>query len=103
VPEPAAPATQTKSSALTLLKYVAPIYPTEAQARDLEGWVQVSLQVTPSGDVVKARVEDGQKRQLFARAALSAVRQWKYEPRPDASGETPVIVRLDFKLEPLKH
>ena len=82
----------------TILKYVPPEYPSEAYARKLEGWVQVQLTVTPSGNVVNARIEDGDKRQLFSRAALAAVKQWKYAPRPQATGDTPVTVRLDFKL-----
>ena len=75
-----------------------PVYPSEAYERNLEGWVQVSLDVAPNGNVSNARIQDGDKRQLFSRAALSAVKQWKYEPRPQATGETPVTVRLDFKL-----
>jgi protein TonB len=93
-------ASQPPSSAPALLKYVAPIYPSEARARDIEGWVQVGLEVTPAGDVVNAHVEDGQKRQFFSRAALIAVRQWKYAPRSAASSATPTSVRLDFQLSP---
>jgi protein TonB len=74
------------------------MYPSEAYSRGIEGWVQVSLSVLPNGNVANARIEDGDKRQLFSRAALAAVKQWKYTPHPDASGETPVSVRLDFKL-----
>jgi protein TonB len=101
-PQPTAPTptpAPTSSSAPTILKYVPPVYPHEAYARGIEGWVQVSLQVTPGGSVVNARIEDGEKRQLFSRAALAAVKQWKYEARPQATGETPVTVRLDFQLE----
>ncbi len=76
-----------------------PIYPSEAFSRGIEGWIQVSLHVTPGGNVVNARIDDGDKRQLFSRAALAAVKQWQYEARPQASGETPVTVRLDFKLQ----
>ena len=94
-----APSESGASEAPTILKYVPPVYPSEAYARNLEGWVQVSLAVTPSGNVVNARIDDGDKRQLFSRAALTAVKQWKYQPRPQASGETPLTVRLDFKLD----
>jgi protein TonB len=94
------PSEQATSSAPTLLKYVAPIYPTEARSREIEGWIQVSVKVTPAGDVASARIEDGQKRQLFSRAALVAVKQWKYVPQPDVSGERQVSVRLDFQLTP---
>jgi TonB family protein len=75
------------------------VYPHEAYARGLEGWVQVGLMVTPGGAVSNVHIEDGDKRQLFSRAALAAVKQWKYEPRPQATSEIPVSVRLDFKLD----
>ena len=82
-----------------IAKYVAPNYPNAAFSRGLEGWVQVRLQITPQGDVTDVKVEDGEKRQLFARAALAAVKQWKYEPLPDATSATPLSVRLEFRLD----
>jgi TonB family protein len=75
------------------------VYPNEAYARGIEGWVQVSLQVAPNGSIAEVRVEDGVKRQLFSRAALAAVKQWQYEPNPHATTQTPVTVRLDFQLD----
>ena len=81
-----------------LVNYVAPTYPSGAYARNMEGWIQLELQVSPSGDVVNAQVRDGEKRQLFSRAALAAVKRWKYEPRPGASATVPVSVRLEFQL-----
>lgn len=98
-PRPAESGAASAPPAPTILKYVPPVYPSEAYARNLEGWVQVSLDVTPDGNVVNARIDDGDKRQLFARAALAAVKQWKYQPRPQAPGDTPLTVRLDFKLD----
>jgi len=94
---PSAPAAD--SAAPKIQRYVPPVYPSEAFTRGIEGWIQVSLDVTPSGNVVNARIDDGEKRQLFSRAALAAVKQWRYEARPQASLETPVTVRLDFKLQ----
>lgn len=98
-PLPAEPRTTSALGQPTILKYVPPVYPSEAYARNLEGWVQVTLAVAPNGNVVNARIDDGDKRQLFSRAALAAVKQWKYAPLPQATGETPVTVRLDFKLD----
>jgi periplasmic protein TonB len=98
-PSPAETATGPSDGAPTIQKYVPPVYPHEAYARGLEGWVQVGLTVTPGGSVSNVHIEDGDKRQLFSRAALAAVKQWKYEPRPQATSELPVSVRLDFKLD----
>jgi TonB family protein len=94
-----APSVPTPAATPKILKYVQPMYPSEAYARRIEGWVQVGLLVTPSGNVVNARIEGGDKRVLFSRAALAAVKQWKYEPRPQETTETPISVRLDFQLD----
>jgi TonB family protein len=82
-----------------LVKYIAPEYPREALLRGIEGWIDMSLYVTPGGDVLDPRVSDGKGRQLFDRAALAAVRQWKYEPRPGQEAAQAMQVRVSFKLE----
>jgi TonB family protein len=83
----------------TLLKYVPPAYPADAVARRMEGWVEVSMEITPNGDVLDPRIERGEKRQLFGRAALAAVRQWKYEPNATRAAGSRSSVRLRFKLD----
>ena len=80
-----------------LIKMVQPEYPQEAVMRGLEGWVDVSLEVSATGDVVAPRVEDSSRGRVFNRAALSAVQQWKYEPRVGDSSER-LHVRLQFRL-----
>lgn len=82
-----------------LIKMVEPRYPPEALMRGFEGWVEVSLQVSPSGDVIDPRVEDSSRGRMFNRAALSAVQQWKYEPRGDGSTSDRLRVRLQFRQE----
>lgn len=89
---PAAPAVEPK-----LIKIVQPQYPQEAVMRGIEGWVDVSLQVTASGDVIEPRVEDSSRGRLFNRAALAAVEQWKYEPRGDGANSDRLRVRLKFQ------
>jgi protein TonB len=79
-----------------LVKMVQPEYPQEAMMRGLEGWVEVSLQVSPSGDVVAPRVEQSSRGRMFNRAALNAVQQWKYEPRSDGTTSERMHVRLKF-------
>ena len=91
IPQPVAP---------KRTKYVAPKYPTDALEDGLEGWVDVSFSVTAEGNVADARVEAAQPRNRFDRAALSSVRQWKFEPRaPDATDPTlRVKTRVRFEL-----
>jgi TonB family protein len=95
----AAPAAGAPPTQRALVKYVAPEYPREALLRGIEGWIDMSLSVTPGGDVVEPRVSDGKGRQLFDRAALAAVRQWKYEPRPGQEAAQTMQVRVSFQLE----
>ncbi len=82
-------------------KMVQPEYPSEARMRGIEGWVDLTLSVTPAGDVASAKIEDGKNGRWFDRAALTAVRKWRYESRhlPEGTPAQPVRVRLYFKLE----
>jgi protein TonB len=91
IPQPVAP---------KRTKYVMPRYPPDALEDELEGWVDVSFTVTPAGDVTDVRVEAAEPRNRFDRAALSSVRQWKFEPRAaDATDPTlRVRTRVRFQL-----
>jgi TonB family protein len=80
-----------------LIKMVQPEYPQEAVMRGIEGWVDVSLDVSAAGDVVASRIEDSSRGRLFNRAALAAVQQWKYEPRGAQATTETVLVRLKFQ------
>lgn len=80
-----------------LIKMVQPQYPQEAMMRGIEGWVEVSLQVSAAGDVVAPRVEESSRGRMFNRAALAAVEQWKYEPPGDGSTGERIRVRLKFQ------
>lgn len=97
-PEPApAVAAPTPAAEPKLIKMVQPQYPQEALMRGIEGWVDVSLQVSAAGDVVAPRVEESSRGRMFNRAALAAVEQWKYEPRSDRSTSERIQVRLKFQ------
>ncbi len=82
------------------LKYVAPQYPQDAISRGVEGWVDVSFAIAASGTVVDARVDDAKPRNQFDRAALAAVRQWRFEPSADGlDREQRLKTRVQFKLQ----
>lgn len=96
LPERAPPVVQSVEP--KLIKMVQPEYPQEALMRGIEGWVDVSLQVTAAGDVVAPRIEESSRGRLFNRSALTAVQQWKYEPRSGDQATTErVRVRLQFR------
>jgi periplasmic protein TonB len=96
-PAPAAPAMPTPR----LARMVQPEYPYEAQRVGAEGWVNVSLSVTPAGNVIDPRVEQSSNGTLFNRAALSAVRKWRYEPfaSADPLASQRLMVRVEFRMQ----
>lgn len=57
---------------------VRPIYPELAKQTKAHGMVEIDLVVGPNGDVEQARVTKSVP--LLDRAALDAVRKWKYAP-----------------------
>ena len=61
-----------------LIKRVQPQYPQAALAVHAQGTVQIEATVNKQGSVVNPRVLSGDP--LLARAALEAVRQWRYKP-----------------------
>ncbi|MEO1481951.1 MAG: energy transducer TonB [Myxococcota bacterium] len=80
---------------------VQPIYPQRAAERGIEGFVVVKFKVGTAGQVVDPRIIKSDPPGVFDRAALKAVRKWKYKPKivdgkPIEYGVTPV--QLDFKL-----
>jgi TonB family protein len=57
-----------------------PIYPADAKARGVEGYVEVRYAVTVDGFVEALEVVDAQPVGVFEEAALNAVRAWRYKP-----------------------
>ncbi len=57
----------------------APTYPQELRAKKVEGVVYVLFLVDPTGKVVNPKVEKS-SHEAFARPALEAIKQWKFEP-----------------------
>jgi len=81
---------------------VRPDYPRELRADGVEGEVLLRVSVDRTGKVVSVTVV-ASDHELFAKAAVAAVRGWKFAPARLASGEEadavieiPVIFQLDF-------
>jgi protein TonB len=100
-PAPAPAAAAPAPPTLRLARMVQPEYPYEAQRTGAEGWVNVSLSVTPAGNVIDPRVEQSSNATLFNRAALSAVRKWRYEPfaSADPLATQRLMVRVEFRMQ----
>lgn len=80
---------------------VAPIYPSRALSRGIEGYVDLEFTVTTAG-TVKDPVVTYSTSSLFNRAAMRAVLKFKYKPRvvDGQPVEVPgVKTRIRFELE----
>jgi len=81
---------------------IEPDYPMNARQRGIEGWVVLEFTISPAGTVKDATVVASEPGTIFDKAALQAVRKWKYNPKVKDGKpvERPgVKVRLDFEME----
>lgn len=82
---------------------VPPQYPIRAAERGIEGWVVLQFTITATGTVENPTVLDAQPKRIFDRAAIRALKKWKYRPRVvDGVAISRVEeVRLTFDLDDL--
>jgi protein TonB len=81
---------------------VPPQYPIRATERGIEGWVVVEFTIAANGTVKDARVVDSQPARIFDRAALRAVKKWKYKPKivdGVAVERAGIQIRFPFELD----
>lgn len=62
------------------LVQVDPEYPPRAKQQRLRGWVEIEFTITAVGTVDQARVIGSHPPYIFDRAALRAIRKWRYNP-----------------------
>lgn len=62
------------------IKTTPPKYPTRLAERGIEGWVLLEFFVEIDGSVTEIEVLDSDPPGAFERAAIAAVRTWKYQP-----------------------
>lgn len=80
---------------------IEPEYPMRAEQRGIEGWVVVQFTITKAGTIKNPRVHSSHPGTIFDRAALQAVRKWKYNAKIE--GGVPVEqhgikIHLAFEL-----
>ena len=81
---------------------INPKYPTSAARDGIEGWVQLSFNISPTGEVIDATIVNSEPKRIFDREALRAIKRWKYRPKVIegvAQLQTSQTVQLDFKLD----
>ena len=81
-----------------IMKKVQPVYPPSALHLHMEGSVQLLATISKAGDITAVKSLSGEL--VFARAAMDAVKQWKYKPYL-LNGEPVEIqtqITVNFKL-----
>ncbi|WP_164503563.1 energy transducer TonB [Pleionea sediminis] len=81
---------------------IEPLYPREAQLKGLEGYVSLLFDIDESGAVTNIRVLESEPQRLFDKAAVNALRKWKYNAKKE-NGKTIKLtnqqVTLQFEME----
>jgi protein TonB len=80
---------------------VDPEYPPRARQQGIEGYVDVEFTITPLGTIADATVIDSRPPYVFDRAALRAVRKYRYNPQIEegvATSRPGVQLRLRFTM-----
>ena len=80
---------------------IDPKYPAIAARDGIEGWVKLSFDISPTGEVVNIKVLDSEPRRIFDRSAIKALAGWKYKPQfldGQAKMQPGLSVKLDFSL-----
>lgn len=80
---------------------VPPQYPIRASERGIEGWVVLKFTITETGTVRNPVVVAAKPKRIFDRAAIQALRKWKYRPRviDGVAVERVEEVKLTFDLD----
>ncbi len=98
---PSSPLTPpTDATAIPVFR-VQPIYPEIARQQRLEGWVRIQFTINTEGKV-KDPVVISSSNEVFDRAAVQALKKWKYKPKVENGNaiETHgVTIKLMFELE----
>ena len=86
---------------LKQIRHIDPEYPDTARKTGATGWVDVAYTVLGDGSVGEVAVVQSEPAGTFDKAAVAAVRKWRYEPAPpDAQPQqrrTKVRIRFELK------
>lgn len=59
---------------------IEPRYPSRAAMNGIEGWVKVRYTINIDGTVSDAQIIDAKPKRIFNRAALRAIKKWRFRP-----------------------
>ncbi|MCW8885343.1 MAG: TonB family protein [Motiliproteus sp.] len=79
---------------------IPPSYPIKALSRSIEGYVVIEFSIRSDGRVTDTEVIEAKPRRYFERAALQAIKQWKYAASSDeARQQARLTTKITFELE----
>jgi len=92
--------TQSLAASLKRTRYQPPEFPSKALSQHLSGAVTVEYTVDANGEPRDVRVIEATPPGVFDKAAISAVKRWKYDPviANGAPVEVPVRTSIRFEL-----
>jgi periplasmic protein TonB len=85
---------------LKRIRYVPPEYPAKALEKNIEGAVTIDFVVAANGETTNLQVSQSEPAGVFDRAALNAVRRWRYTPLvvDGAAVEVPTRAVIRFEV-----
>lgn len=101
-PERAAPAPASAANGAVSYEYApAPRYPTTARRKGLQGEAVLRVLVNASGQPERIEIMRSSGHRLLDRAALAAVRDWRFRPATDVGAPIAswVEIPITFRLE----
>jgi len=102
------PQTVSEKQVPKVLQKVNPEYPAEAKKQGIQGTVILDAMINEKGEVIEIKPQTDKEKvkeqpdPLLAKAAIDAVKQWKYEPYRDESGKVQPVrfsVTINFRLK----
>lgn len=79
----------------------APVYPTRAQARGIEGYIVMNYTISTKGEVTNIAVEDASPGNAFTRVATRALQDMRFPPCMQdgvATQQSGLSIRYEFAL-----
>ena len=80
-----------------LMRYKPP-YPEDARAQRIEGVVMLLVSVDAAGRVLSAQLSQSSGHDVLDRAALAAIRTWRFVPARQADQAVPATVEVPIRF-----
>ncbi|WP_440053733.1 energy transducer TonB [Pseudoalteromonas sp. T1lg65] len=81
-----------------------PNYPPTAARDGIEGWVEMQFAISPTGEVIDVRVTNSEPKRVFDKAAIRALKKWKYRPlvvdgKPQVQQNQKIVLEFNLQQE----